>query len=95
LFQDGARPFSSPPMYYNNAPIILFDTFVEDLCKQNFKEKKKFMKAFENFKMHGSFAYLELNLLLMIWGSSSSQMHDMHICWMGRQVISSQAKRPS
>jgi hypothetical protein len=45
LFKDGARPFSSPPMSYNNPPIILFDTFVQDLCKENFKEKKKLYES--------------------------------------------------
>jgi hypothetical protein len=66
LFQDGTKPFSSPPLSYNNPPIILFDTFVENLCKQILKKKGSFMEAFENFKMHGSFTYLVLNLFLMI-----------------------------
>jgi hypothetical protein len=80
LFQDGTRPFSSPPLSYNNPPIIIFDTFVENLCEKKLRKKRSFMKAFENFKMHELFAYLGLGLLFMIQEISSSQMHDMHIC---------------
>jgi hypothetical protein len=36
--EDGAGPSSSPPLSNNNPPIILSNTFVEDLCKQNFKK---------------------------------------------------------
>lgn len=75
-FQDGAGPFSSPSPSNNNPPIIMSDTFVEDLCKR----KKNFMKALENFRMHGLLAYLGLSMLLMIGGSSSGQMYDTHIC---------------
>ncbi len=35
-FQDGVGPFSSPSLS-NNPPIIVSDTFVEDLCKQKKK----------------------------------------------------------
>jgi hypothetical protein len=75
-FQDGVGPSSSPSLSNNNPPIIMSNTFVEDLCKQ---KKKNFMKALENFRMHGLLAHLGLNLLLMMGGSSSGQMHDMHI----------------
>jgi hypothetical protein len=39
------EPSSSPPLFDNNPPITLSNTFVEDLCKQNFKKKKKFYES--------------------------------------------------
>jgi hypothetical protein len=48
--QDGVGPSSSPPLFNNNPPIILFNTFFEDLCKQNFKKKGKLYESSQKFQ---------------------------------------------
>jgi hypothetical protein len=46
----------------------------------------------KNFKMDGPFAYLGLNLLLIIRDKFIKLAHDMLICWKERQVVNSQAR---
>jgi hypothetical protein len=44
------------------------------------RKKGSFVNAPENFKMDGPFAYLGLNLLLMIREKFIKSTHDMFIC---------------
>jgi hypothetical protein len=54
-FQDGVGPSSSPPLFDNNPPIILFDKIVEDLCKQTFKKKMKLYESSREFQVKRKF----------------------------------------